>query len=266
MGAAQSMPARLCFVSRGAVIVLADPSAPRAHARRAKCFVWILAACAYLFSATPATAEVGAAISVFSDARFRGYSLSSGQPVAILDLSYDDASGAYAAVSGSAVVRTSEVEPLGLQLNAGYARRLSSIGTLDVGIVHSEYSNYSTAIPGNSDTELYVGLTRKHLSGRLYFSPHYFESGTWTLYGELDHSLDLAPTLNLNGHIGMLAPVRRLDGSVARSAYDWRVRLNRQFGRLSVHAAATGGRQVYRYEGIARHDGKALVFGATLIF
>ena len=247
------------------MIVPADPSAPQAHARNGRPIVWPLAACAYLVCATPAIAEVGAAISVFSDARFRGYSLSSGHPVAILDLSYDDPSGAYGAVSGSAVVRTSELEPLGLQVNAGYARRLSSIVTLDIGVVHSEYSNYSSAIPSNSDTELYAGLTRKHLSGRLYFSPHYFESGTWTLYGEIDHSMDLAPTLNLSGHIGMLIPVRSRGGSVARSAHDWRVRLSRQFGRLSVHAAATGGRQVYRYEGIRGHDGKALVFGATWI-
>ena len=63
-----------------------------------------LRAAAILLScwAAPASAQIGATASVFSDAQFRGYSLSAGRPVAILDFAYDDASGFYVDVSGTA--------------------------------------------------------------------------------------------------------------------------------------------------------------------
>src|SRR6476620_5040716 len=50
---------------------------------------------------SPAAAQASGAISIFSDDRFRGYSLSDGYPVGIFDLSYDAPSGLYGAVSGS---------------------------------------------------------------------------------------------------------------------------------------------------------------------
>src|SRR4051794_29766688 len=55
--------------------------------------------------AGPARAEVGATASIFSDYRFRGYSLSERRPVGIFDFAYDDASGLYADASISGVLR-----------------------------------------------------------------------------------------------------------------------------------------------------------------
>ena len=75
----------------------------------------------------PAVAEVGATVSVFSEARFRAYSLSAGRPVASLDLSYDDPGGLYGGLSATAVMGGEDsFRPLGLVLNGGYAKRLSS--------------------------------------------------------------------------------------------------------------------------------------------
>ena len=90
--------------------------------------------------AAPARAEVGATVSAFSDLRFRGYSLSEGSPVAILDLAVDDPSGLYADAAGMGVFRNSGPAPLALQLTGGYAKRLKSGTTLDFGITHSTYS------------------------------------------------------------------------------------------------------------------------------
>jgi uncharacterized protein (TIGR02001 family) len=216
--------------------------------------------------ATPALAEVGAAVSLFSDARFRGYSLSDRRPVAIFDLSYDDPEGAYAAVSASTVLRSDGVRPLGLQLNGGYAKRLSPMLSLDLGLVHSIYSHYSSADPGRSYTELYAGLTHGSISGRLHVSPHYFESGTSTLYGELDNSLPIARKLRLSGHVGLLTPIRRRDGSETRSAFDWRLGLSHELGRFSLHAAWTGRARLSDNEDERGHGGSALVFGASCIF
>ena len=72
--------------------------------------------------ASPARAQVGAVVSVFSDARFRGISLSDGRPVGILDLSYDAPGGLYGAFSGSVVdTRGEGIRALDVVLNGGYA-------------------------------------------------------------------------------------------------------------------------------------------------
>ena len=150
-----------------------------------------------LYAAAPAEADVGAAVSVFNDARFRGFSISDHHPVGLVDLSYDDASGAYLAASGTAVASSDGVHPLALIVNGGFAKRLQSGITIDAGIVHSEYSHYSSALSGRSYTEVYGGVSRKSVSGRLYFSPHYFGTGHATLYGELDNNVGLARKLRL---------------------------------------------------------------------
>jgi uncharacterized protein (TIGR02001 family) len=216
-----------------------------------------------LLSAAPAAAEVGAAVSAFSDAQFRGYSLSGGRPVAIADLSYDHPSGAYASLSVSAIAEDG-VRPFSLQLGGGYARRLSSGTTFDLGIVHSAYRYYSSGMAANSYTEVYAGLARGILSSRLSFSPHYFRAGQWTLYGEVNANAGLTPRLRLDGHVGLLVPVRTpdyLNGS--RIEHDWRLGLTREFGRLSLHGHVTGGgpgRDFYRGR---EHRRTRLVVGAT---
>ena len=208
---------------------------------------------------------MGAVLSVFSDARFRGVSVSDGDPVGTLDLSYDDPSGAYAAASGTLVASSHGIEPLSLQLNAGFASQLGAGLSADVGIVQSEYSRYSTTIHGSSYTEVYAGLTRKSLTARVHLSPHYFEAGTWTLYGELNHGIALSRKLSLNSHAGVLVPLHSTNPGETRSQVDWRVGLDRQVGRLALHAAFTGARGVRHYEEQRAHSGAALVFGASLV-
>ena len=102
----------------------------------------VLFAALLAIPASPAAAQVGAVVSIFSDSRFRGISLSDGRPVGIIDLSYDASNGLYGAVSGSVVdTRDDGVRVLSVTLNGGYATRLRSGLTADVGIVHSRYSH-----------------------------------------------------------------------------------------------------------------------------
>src|SRR5436190_194451 len=80
------------------------PSTTARRASRARSYaISVAPAAAFLLTASPATAQAGVAVSIFSDDRFRGYSLSDGRPVGILDLSYDAANGLYGALSGSVV-------------------------------------------------------------------------------------------------------------------------------------------------------------------
>jgi uncharacterized protein (TIGR02001 family) len=222
---------------------------------------------ATLTSASPAAAQVGSSVSIFSDDRFRGYSLSEGRPVAILDLSYDAPNGLYGAISGSVVAtRHDGLQPLGFQLNGGYAKRLSSGFTLDGGLVHSNYSAYSSRRTGRSYTEAYFGVAGKLLSSRIYVSPDYLKPGTWTIYGELDASLPVAKKLHLTGHIGMLAPLdRRGGGEIYRRELDWRLAVARDFGPVTVNVAWTGlrhGHDLYQYRSYGR---RTLIFGITYV-
>jgi uncharacterized protein (TIGR02001 family) len=212
---------------------------------------------------SPAAAQVGTAISVFSDYRFRGYSLSDGRPVGIIDLSYDAPNGFYAALSGIGVAtRNDGLEPLGIQLNAGYAKRLKSGVTLDLGAVHSNYSRYSSRTH-KSYTEVYAGVSGKLISSRVYISPDYLNSGAWTLYGEVEGTVPAGSKLRFTGHVGTLIPLHSDDRENYRTEFDWRLGIARDFGRLSLHADLTGlqrGRDLYeeRY-----HGRTAFVIGAT---
>lgn len=203
-------------------------------------------------------------LSAFSDARFRGVSVSGSDPVAVLDLSYDDPSGAYAGASGTAVASSEMIRPLSLQLNAGYAKSLGEV-TFDLGILQSNYSRYSTTVHGSAYSEVYAGLSRKNLTARVHLSPHYFETGTWTLYGELNHALPLTRKLSLNSHVGVVMPLRTHDPAESYGQFDWRVGLDRAIGRFALHAAVTGARGVRQYESDVSRNHAAIVVGASLI-
>lgn len=208
---------------------------------------------------------MGLTASIFSDDRFRGYSLSQGHPVGILDFAYDDPSDVYADVAGTGVLRRGGgPEPLGLQLTGGYAKRLSSGTTIDFGITHSTYSHYSSGGSGASYTELYAGVSRGGLSSRLFLSPHYSERGLWTAYGELDGTVSPGSDWSLDGHVGMLVPLRTpADSQRYRTAFDWRVGVTRTFGRVSVSAAWTEGARGRAYYN-SSYSQHALVVGASL--
>lgn len=217
--------------------------------------------------ASPATAQAGASVSIFTDDRFRGYSLSDGRPVGILDLSYDTPRGLYGAVSASVVAtRGDGLQPLGLQLNGGYAKRLSSGLAVDLGIVHSNYSRYSSRGPARSYTEAYAGVGGKLLSSRISVSRGYLKPDAWSLYGELDANVPAGTRLRLTGHVGVFVPLDRHDtGADYRTEFDWRLGIARDLGPITVSAALTGrrrGHDLYQEQSYGR---PALIFGVTYV-
>jgi uncharacterized protein (TIGR02001 family) len=205
---------------------------------------------------------VGAAVSVFSDSRLRGYSLSGGHPVGTIDLSYDDPSGFYAATSVSAVASSYDgIKPLGLQLNGGYAKRLAGV-TLDFGAIYSSYSHYSSRESANSYTEIYAGAAYKFLSSRIAFSPHYFEGGARTLYGEIDANFSPTRKLHVTGHAGLLVPIS-YRGEDPSNQYDWRVGISRDAGKATLHVIGSGGGPGRDYYDGRSHSRNALTVGIS---
>ena len=209
---------------------------------------------------------MGATISAFSDARFRGYSLSEGRPVAVLDFAYDDPSGFYADASGTGVFKAGHPNPLGFQVNAGYAKRLNSGTTLDFGVTNATYSHYSRSQAARSYSEVYAGISRGGLSSRIFLSPHYSESGLWTAYWEVNAAISPARNWSLDGHVGMLVPLKTPAGDQDyRSAFDVKLGVSRELGPVSLHLAFDKGVRGSAYYGESARRGSAVVVGASWV-
>ena len=240
--------------------------APALLARRGPCFA-VRAAAAFILVglSVPAAADVGATASLFTEARFRGISLSGGDPVGQLDLSYDDPSGFYGSLSGS-LLRSSEygIRPLALQENVGYAKRLENGPTIDVGIINSHYSRYSAYQPSNGYTEIYAGLIGRIFSSHIYLAPNHYHWGHWAAYGEVDAGFRPARKLRLTAHIG--SQVRFHPGFGSRIQYDWRIGASREIGPVSLHVALSDGGPGRDYYDDGVHRRRALIAGATFVF
>jgi uncharacterized protein (TIGR02001 family) len=190
-------------------------------------------------TSSPATAaQLGAVVSVFSDDRLRGVSVSDGHPVTILDLSFDDPSGFYASLSGTIVAEQDDgIKALSVNLGAGYAKRLRAGLAADVGVFRSRYSHYSGLSAGRDFTEAYAGLSGRFVSARLAVSPDYLGIAKWTTHGELDAHFELSQRLILEGEVGLLVPFGRTlhEKDLAPQA-DAQFGLARRAGPATFHA------------------------------
>lgn len=219
-----------------------------------------------MLTGTGAEAQVGALVSIYSDDRYRGVSLSDGHPVGILDLSYDARNGAYAALSGRVVATRAEgLQPLGFSVNGGYAKRLNSRLTADVGVVHSRYSSYSALTGRRAYTEMYAGLAGKLVAARVSISPDYLGTTNWTAYAELDGHVDLSKRTLLDASVGVLAPIGTRYYAMNRPQWDARLGLAQRLGRVTLHGALTTRTKAYFYRGGSRR-GTAFVVGISSAF
>lgn len=190
-------------------------------------------------SAVPSSAQLAITVGAESELRYRSRSISDGNPVANATLVYDDTSGLYAA--GSAIADF-DPEPglLAVRGNAGYARRIGRGYSVDVGVMHTRYSDRYSGGSKTGLTEFYAGLSKGRFVGRAYYSPDYLGPGGSTLYGEIEATADLGDDFRLNGHVGML---RYLDTYALNdpTQLDWAIAAAKQFGTSEVHVVLSGG-------------------------
>lgn len=212
----------------------------------------------------PAAAQVAGKLSVQSDYQVRGYSVSKGRPVGILDLSYDDPSGFY--VSGSAFGALPDDDNpglLGLIGAVGYAKRLNTMLSIDGGVTRSEYIGVGPGGYRAGYAEIYAGLSTSHLSAHLSYSPDYFRPGVKTLYSDLEGNIGTVADIRLNAHVGMLFFV---DMPGAGVQHDWRIGASRQFNAIDVHLTLSGGGpSPDTYDGKV-HSKTELIVGAGYTF
>ena len=209
-----------------------------------------------------ARAAAGGTLSLVSDDLFRGRSLSAGHPVARLSVALDLPSGAYLGTAGSVVLgRGSNASLLATQEYGGYARRLRSGLTLDVGLINTNYTRRWSGESARGYTEVYAGLLGRRFSSHLNVSPNYFQSGRVTAYGDVDAVLLAHGDWRAGVHGGVLlwlAGGRPAGAPVAH--YDWRLGLTRRLGRFQAEAAwASGGPNSDFYGGRGRRRGRAYI-------
>ena len=203
-----------------------------------------------------------------SDYVVRGASVTQNRPTAGLDLSYDFPSGVY--LSGStlgAVPAHGDLGFVGLIGDIGYAKRLNLDLSIDGGVTRTEYIYVGQYGYSRGYTEIYGGLSSRHLSGRLYFSPDYYRSGARTLYGELSGNIGFVAGIRLNAHLGALEYLEQPAGlPPARPQYDWLVGASRQLGAFDLRLAVSGGGPSQPFLYYQPHAKTQVVVGAGFTF
>jgi uncharacterized protein (TIGR02001 family) len=148
-----------------------------------------------------ALAQISGTVNLVSDYRYRGVSLSHGDPAAQLAVAYDDAQGWYAGAFAS-TVRLAASFNRGAQAIAfvGYAKQLPSGVSFEAG---ADYSAF-TGARGYEYPEAYGGFAFENVSGRLYYAPRYFGSDGGAVYGELNGAQRVHDRVRLLAHVGIL--------------------------------------------------------------
>ncbi|MEO6378894.1 MAG: TorF family putative porin [Caulobacteraceae bacterium] len=216
-----------------------------------------------------AHAQIGVSVSLESDYRFRGPSLTDHRPALSLNLSYDHPSGAYAGASAMVTdTRYQGVEALGFMEYAGVVKRVNDDVAVDVGLSNVNLKRYNADRKSELNyTEVYAGLVGKILNLHGYFSPNYVRSGIQTVYLDLGGVIHPWDKWRLFGHVGLFAPAN--DAATAfgiRRRFDARAGVAREFKNSELHLVwTTYGPQTLR-PGVTPPKRSGVVLGATYFF
>lgn len=216
----------------------------------------------------PARAQVSGSVSVTSDDRLRGRTLSSGRPAASLALSYDDASGFY--IDGAATAastRADGIALIGATVDIGYARRMANGMTIDIGALRQQFTRHFSGGRVTGYTELYAGVGLTDLSIRLSYSPDYFAANSHALYLSVDRAIRLSTNWRIAVHGGAIAYLSPLRVRGLRTIeYDYGASIARRWGRFEGQLGlSSGGPDPDYYRG-ERHGKTRVVVGGSVTF
>lgn len=143
------------------------------------------------FSVTP---------TITNDYDFRGFSMTDEDPAFQLGASYGFDNGVYLGAWGSTIDPSGNNSGVEIDYFAGYAGSTENFG-YDVGVVYYTY----TGVPGGSDAntlEVFAGLSKDWLSGKLSFSDDYRGSDESAFYFEGNAAYPLPNNFSLLAHLG----------------------------------------------------------------
>ena len=156
-----------------------------------------------LLIAGPACAQVSGSVTLLSDDRYHGQSLSDGKPGAQLALAWDRGDGWYAGLQLSRVRFSDTDADIGAQLRAapylGYVHAVRPGLNAEAGV---QYNGFSTSRHYDF-AEVYVGLSGERVRTRLSWMPRYFGQ-TAAEYAEVNGDHPLHGRVHAVGHIGAL--------------------------------------------------------------
>ena len=194
---------------------------------------------AVLFGAEPARAQLSGSVTLATDYRLRGVSLTDLRPALSLGAAYDDPSGFYA---GGAVIGHNpeghDVRILGHTEYLGFAGRGAGGTSWDVGFANVDMTLYLGRKYPLEYRQVYVGIAKDALSARLSYSPDYPREGVKSLYLDLNGAVRPAENWRLTGHLGAMSRLngdRAIDGKPTR--YDVRLGLARTFDHGELQLA-----------------------------
>jgi uncharacterized protein (TIGR02001 family) len=207
-----------------------------------------------LAAAGGAAAQVGAGLSLETDYRFRGVSLSGGRPAVHLDLAWDGAGGVYAGAAATSVELERGMRRGQLIGYLGIARATSGFGW-EVGATAAHF----IAAAGYDYAELYAGLLGKNWNARLSLSPDYFGHGARTLYAELNAGSPLGAPWRVFAHLGALGAMGGTAAST-RPRYDLRagIAATRDAWELQLAWVEAGSGDIYPAPYPAKRSGLVL--------
>ena len=221
-----------------------------------------------LLASASASAETSSEFEIKTDDRFRGRSLSNGNPVIDVDINVDMASGIYAGASTTFIL-SGQTQPVfqGVDGFIGFATRIDENVTLDVGVAGYAFTkNYS----GNADdryAEIYAGLSSGNFAAYVHYTSNYFDESIPVIYGEINFSKPMGSGYAVKAHAGLLAQTSgpsRLGGKSTR--YDARVALSRPLLGLDAEIAWTYAGPNDRYFDGPWDGNSALVFSIAKNF
>ena len=182
-----------------------------------------------------AQAQLGATLSVDSDYRFRGVSLSDSKPAWRLTLNHDFASRAYAGVSATRVQLASDDRYSQLAGYAGYVTRPLDGRALEFGASLFHF----TGDTSYDYVEAYAGVLAERWSLRLHYAPDYFGRGVQAAYVDAGAHWPLNEKLRFFGHAGALVPLagRTFGPDDGRTRLDLRLGLGMSTGSFDIQLA-----------------------------
>jgi len=187
-----------------------------------------------------AQAQVSGTIAVQNDDRFRGRSVSEGEPVVIASVFYDHDSGVSA--GGSAVV-TSNGPDVGLLRASGhvtFAHKFDSDLSLDGGLVVQSYTDRYSSGRAQTFAEVFGGVTYGQFALHAIYSPSYLDHELQTLYIEFDAVQELGSGFRANARAGVITRLAG-EGSFGGedTRYDAQIGVTKDFDRLSLYLNAS---------------------------
>ena len=150
-----------------------------------------------------ARAQFGATVSVESDYRFRGVSLSESKPAWRLTVNHDFMSGAYAGASATSVELARDDRYSQFVGYAGYVTQPVDGRSLEFGANYSHFTGHTSY----DYLEAYAGVLAQRWSLRVHYAPDYFGRGVQTAYVDANAHWPLNEHVRLFGHTGALVPL-----------------------------------------------------------